>query len=814
MRKILYLFIIIFAMLLQQPMLGQNHIQIKGLITDSLKEVIPFANISVIDGTNGGVSDDKGQFSFSSKQKLPFQLQASSVGYHTATIDVTSQQQAQNLKIVLSQKHESLGQVDIEGQVSDQSFSKIDPKLVNRLPDAGGGNIEALVKSQMGVSSNNELSSQYRVRGGNYDENLVYVNDIEIYRPFLIRSGQQEGLSFVSPNLISSLKFSPGGFEAQYGDKMSSVLDVKYKQPQQLSGSVSASLLGASGHIEGSSKDQRFTAITGVRYKTNKYLLGTLDVSGDYNPSFFDAQTFLTYRLSDHWQLEALGYYSQNNYNFIPVDRETAFGTINEAKKLKIYFEGEEKDLFQTGLGAVSLKFAPGSNNQYKFTAMAYRTFEEVTYDIVGQYWLQNIENLDGSTPNPQEDGIENIGVGTNLEHARNQLFGNIQNMAFQGKHQLDKHLLSWEVKYQHEYFKDFINEWEMRDSAGYSLPYSDKEVKLVYSYNADLETSSNRFTSYIQDEFKIDTDNGFLLINAGIRASYWDFNNEFLLSPRVNVLLHPNTNATTRYRFAAGLYNQSPLYREMRTPEGTINENIKAQKSLQLVGGLDHIFEAMDRQFTFTTEAYYKHMTDLNPYQVDNVRIRYSGNNNAKGYAAGVDFKINGEFVKGVESWANLSIMKTEEDILDDYYIETDEDGNETVVYPGYIPRPSDQRVSLSVFFQDYLPNNPTFRVNLNLLYSTGLPFGPPQSPRYMAVHRMPAYRRVDIGFAKELTKWFNKNNTIVKDCWIGLEVFNLFDISNTISYFWVRDIHNRQYAVPNYLTSRRINLKLSAHF
>jgi len=794
---------------------AQNDIKIlKGFVYDSLKVAIPFANISIQDANDGGITDNSGYFEFKTKTELPFTIVISSIGYETSRLQITTKNVNKELIVTLRLKQENINQVDVQGTISDQSFTTIDPKLTTRLPDAGGGNIEALVKSQMGVTSNNELSSQYRVRGGNYDENLIYVNDIEIYRPFLIRSGQQEGLSFVNPNLISSLKFSPGGFEAQYGDKMASVLDVRYKQPTELRGSISASLLGASGHIEGRSKNQRFSAITGVRYKTNEYLLGSLDVTGDYNPRFFDAQTFLSYRLADKWQIEALGYYSQNNYDFVPVDRETSFGTVNEAKKLTIYFEGQEKDKFQTGLGAVSLKLFPSADHQYKLTMMGYRTFEEVTYDILGQYWLQNIENLDGTTPNPQEDGIQNIGVGSNLEHARNDLSGNIQNVAIQGKHAFNNHLVSWELKYQHEVFKDYINEWEMRDSAGYSLPYSDKEVKLVYSYNADLQTESNRVSAYVQDEVKMNTANGFVLVNAGLRASYWDFNDELILSPRVNILYYPNIDKNTRYRLAGGVYYQSPLYREMRTPAGILNQDIKSQKSIQIVAGYDKIFKIRNRPFKFTTEGYYKHMTDLNPYQVDNVRIRYSGYNNAKGYATGVDFKLNGEFVPGVESWANLSIMKTEEDILDDFYIETDEDGNETVIYPGYIPRPSDQRVSFNLFFQDYLPSNPTFRVNLNLAFATGLPFGPPQSPRYMATHRMPAYRRVDIGFSKDLTKWLNKNKTIVKDCWIGLEVFNLFDISNTISYFWVRDIHNRQYAVPNYLTSRRINLKLAARF
>lgn len=814
MKKTIALILLIVCGSIAYNSFAQSRIKISGTIIDSLSQPIPFANITINNGTEGTVSGNNGTFSFSSSKSLPIIIEVSSIGFQKQSITINNAEEAKDIRVVLFSKHENIDQVDVTGNITDQSFTKIDHKLVERLPDAGGGNIEGLVKSQMGVSSNNELSSQYRVRGGNYDENLVYVNDIEIYRPFLIQSGQQEGLSFVNPNLISSLKFSPGGFDAQYGDKMSSVLDVRYKQPQQLSGSVSASLLGASGHIEGRSKNQRFSAIAGARYKTNQYLLGSLDVSGDYNPSFFDVQTFLTYQLSDKLQLEALGYYSQNNYNFQPVDRETSFGTINEAKSLKIYFEGQEKDIFQTGLGALSLKLFPNSNNQYKLTTMAYRTFEEVSYDILGQYWLQNIENADGSTPNPKEDGIQNIGVGSNLEHARNSLFGIIKNAAIQGKHQLNSHYVSWEIKYQHEYFKDYINEWEMRDSAGYSLPYSDKEVKLVYTYNADNETSSNRVTTYIQDEFKIDAGSGFLQINAGLRTNYWDFNNEFLISPRINLLYYPNQNKTTRYRLASGLYYQSPLYREMRKPNGEINNNIKAQKSLQFIAGFDRIFEAKSRDFKFTTEAYYKHLTNLNPYSVDNVRVRYAGENNAKGYATGIDFKLNGEFVKGVESWANLSLMKSEEDILDDFYIEEDDNGNETIIYPGYIPRPSDQRFSFSLFFQDYLPNNPTFRVNLNLLYASGLPFGPPQSPRYMATHRMPPYRRVDIGFSKDLTHWFNKNSTVVKDCWIGLEVFNLFNISNTISYFWVRDIHNRQYAVPNYLTSRRINLKFAVHF
>lgn len=804
--------LIIFIVLLWFPgarLFAQEKHLLNGYVTDSLKQPLEFVNITIKDRPDGTITDHKGHFSFETKTPLPFTVITSYIGYTSQEIEIRKTEQLKNITIVLTAKQEVIDQVEVTGEIKDQSFTKIDPKLIKALPDASGGNIEGLVKSQMGVASNNELSSQYRVRGGNYDENLVYVNDIEIYRPFLIRSGQQEGLSFINPDLISSLKFSPGGFEAQYGDKMSSVLDVRYKQPKALQGSMQASLLGASGHVEGSTKNGKLSAITGLRYKTNKYLLGTLDVSGDYNPVFFDAQSFITYTINENWQVEALAYYSQNAYNFEPVDRETVFGTIQEAKKLKVFFEGQEKDLFQTGLGAVSIKHMPDVANQYKLTASGYRTYEEETYDILGQYWLQDIESTE-SEPVTAVDGIQNIGVGSHLEHARNDLLGVIQNVAFQGKHQLNDHLLTWEVKYQHEQFKDHLNEWEMRDSAGYSLPYSDKEVKLVYSYNADLETNSNRITAYLQDEYRWQLTNGTLLVNGGVRINHWDFNNEFLISPRLNLLYYPAGNKNNRYRFATGIYYQSPLYKELRTPDGALNHDIKAQKSYQLVGGYDYIFDVNGRPFKFTTEAYYKYMTDLIPYQVDNVRIRYSGKNNAKGYAAGIDLKLHGEFVPGVESWANLSFMKTAEDLEDDFYI----DGEGNTVSPGYIPRPSDQRVNFSLFFQDYMPSNPTFKVHLNLLYGTGLPFGPPQSPRYKATNRMPAYRRVDIGFSKDLRGRRPNPNSFIKDCWLGVEIFNLFDINNTISYFWISDVHNRQYAVPNYLTSRRFNVKLSAAF
>jgi hypothetical protein len=541
-------------------------------------------------------------------------------------------------------------------------------------------------------------------------------------------------------------------------------------------------------------------------------------VSGDYNPSFFDIQTYLTYRINPEWLVEGLGYYSRNAYNFIPEDRETVFGTISDVKKLKIYFEGQEKDLFNTGFASFALTHTRNSNNQYKLLISGYRTYEEETFDILGQYWLQELETLPGEEEPDPDEGIKNIGVGSYLEHARNSLLGIVQNIAVRGKHRFNEHLVTWQVKYQHEYISDYINEWVMNDSAGYSVPVNTDRLNLSYSLNTDLDLNTNRFMGYIQDEYRLITGAGSLFFNYGVRFNYWSFNKQLLVSPRVNVSFIPEKNNNIRIRAAVGAYDQSPFYKELRLPDGTLNHDIKAQKSIHYVLGGDLYFDIHERPFKFTTEAYYKQMKDLIPYQVNNVRIRYAGVNNAKGYATGLDMKLNGELVKGLESWASLSIMQTREDILDDFHYETDEDGNQTIVYPGYIPRPSDQRVNFSLFFQDYLPKNPTFKVHLNLIFGTGLPFGPPRSPRYMATFRMPPYRRVDIGFSKDFTAFFNKNkdkkHQVFKRFWVGLEIFNLLNIDNTISYYWVTDVNNRQYAVPNYLTSRRINLKLFTKF
>jgi hypothetical protein len=812
MLKKIFLFVLLQTLLIS--LFAQQKTELKGVVYTRLNKPLELVNVSVKDHPGGAISNEQGEFSLTIEAKFPLVLVFSRIGYEVTEIELKAVSQAKGIKVELSERSESIETIDVTAKNGrNQNFTKIDAKLVSALPDVSGGSIEALVKTQMGVTSNNELSSQYRVRGGNFDENLVYVNDIEIYRPLLVRSGQQEGLSFVNPDMVSDIRFSAGGFDARYGDKMSSVLDIKYKSPSSFAGSTSASLLGGKIHIEGASKNSRFTHITGVRYKTNRYLLGTMDVSGDYQPSFFDLQSYMTYRISNRWRFSILGNLSQNKYNFKPVDRETSFGTLSEAKQLKIYFEGRERDMFQTGFVAGSLDFSPNNDHNFKWIVSGYRTSEEENYDILGQYWIQDLDPT-GEVVNDNAKLASGIGVGTYMEHARNYLFGNIANVAFRGSHRIFTHNIEWEVKYQYERFYDIVDEWEMRDSAGYSVPLSDTQLVMAYAYDDENDIESNRISGFIQENKHFYLSQAKIDFAFGIRSNYWDFNDEWLVSPRMSIRIDPEWERDYHFKFAAGLYYQSPFFKEYRAQGQVVNRHIKSQKSIHFVTGFDYYFLSRERPFKFSTELYYKQMDNLIPYQIDNVRIRYSAKNNAKGYVAGLDMKINGELVKGVESWASLSVMKSQEDLKDDYYIDSN---TGQTIYPGYIPRPSDQRVNFSMMFQDYFPKNPSYKVNLNFIYGSGLPFGPPRSARYLAVNRMPAYRRVDVGISKEITGTQlnpNKQTRGFKNLWIGLEVFNLFDINNTISYLWVTDVNNRQYAVPNYLTSRRLNMKLVARF
>lgn len=807
--KMKHKFLVLFIGLIHLTFLvhGQSNVNklvvLQGIVSDEQKDPLVGAHITTTLG-HVAVSNSEGEFVLEHPAQFPIQITISSLGFKSKTIDV-NQEDSYLLTITLTPHSETLQQVEVESsRIKSRHNQQLNVSNVILLPSASGSNIESLVRSQMGVSSSNELSSQYRVRGGNFDENLVYVNGQEVYRPFLMHSGQQEGLSFVNPDLVEAIEFSSGGFSSSYGDRMSSVLDIQYKKPKKRGGSVSAGLLGGSAHLEGAAFNQKLSWITGARYKSNRYLLGTLDEKGTYNPNFGDVQAFIAYQLSPKLSFDMLGYYSVNSYEFIPENRETTFGTIHEVKQLKIYFDGQEKDRFETGYGAFTTHYQLNRNNVFNLTFTGFKTFEEETYDIIGEYWMQEVVDQN----QPDNDSENQIGVGKFHQHARNDLVGEVLSVNLGGEHKQTKNTISWNILYQQERFKNRISEWEMLDSAFYNIPRDGDKLEFKYAQHNRNNINNHRINGYLKNESSHFIGSGRLVIDAGVRINYHSFSEELLLSPRL-LLSYLPTNDKIRYRLSGGYYYQPPFFKEMRLSDGSLNREIKAQKSIQTVAGFDYYFQMSERPFKFTTEVYYKWLDKLIPYQIDNVRIVYSGKNEAKGYAAGIDFKINGDLVPGEESWATLSLMKTEEDLFNDQWKNSQQPGE-----PGFIPRPSDQRLNFSMFLQDHLPINPDFKAHLSFLFGTGLPFGPPRSERYLATNRMPPYRRVDMGMSYDLKKSVAFKNSTFKHVWLGLEVFNLPNIDNTISYFWVTDIYNHQYAVPNYLTSRRVNLKLSVHF
>ena len=793
---------------------------IKGKISDINNIPLPAVNISIIDLKGGITSNNNGFYSISIKPNRSHVVAYSFVGYQTEKVRIPMLKKGQEyiLNIILKESNTLLDDIIVKDQKSRKNnLSRIKTKHVEVIPGSSGG-IESVLKTLPGVSSANELSSQYSVRGGNFDENLVYVNGIEVYRPFLIHSGQQEGLSFVNSDLVGSILFSAGGFSAKYGDKMSSVLDIKYKQPKKISSSVSMSLLGGSAHLEGISKNRRLSYLLGLRHKSNQYLLNSLDTEAEYRPRFSDLQTFINYKLNTNWDISFLSNISSNQYQMIPQDRNTDFGTFNEALRLTIFFEGQELDKYQTYFGALSTKYNPNTKLKLELTASAFQTYEEENFDILGEYWLYQLDNNLGS--DNFGDVAFDRGVGKYINHARNSLDARVLNFSHKGNYSEKDKNINWGLKFQNEKIDDKISEWTLIDSAGFTLPHPYDSIGLPSNPNqqvlmnellkTDISISSFRQSGYL--EYSQDINN--LSLNAGTRSSYWSYNEELLVSPRISLAYAPNWEKDVVFRLASGIYYQSPFYRELRYPSGEVNQNIKSQKSVHYVLGSDYLFYKWGRPFKWITEIYYKKLDDLIPYKVDNVRIQYLAENNSKGYATGIDLKINGEFVSGVESWASLSIMKTEEDIIGDSYI--DENGN--TVYPGYIARPTDQRVNFSLFFQDYIPGNMNYKMHLNMIYGSGLPFGPPKSEKYQDVLRIPDYRRVDIGFSAVL-KSENKRSrlrfmNILNSAWLSAEVFNLLDINNTVSYLWVSDVGGRQYAVPNYLTRRQVNLKLVLRF
>ena len=788
---------------------------LRGRVVNYKNEPVNNAHVRFKNSAVGTLTDEQGSFQL----QVPGQISKndslviSYVGYQNHLIEVQAFKGNKLLTIRLKESIEGLDRVEVRSMLHiDQSLIRIEAEDFKMLPSASG-EVESIIKKMPGVASGNELSYQYSVRGGNYDENLVYVNGIEIYRPLLVLSGKQEGLSFLNPDMVSSLNFSAGGFQARYGDKMASVLDIQYNKPKEFSGDIEMSLLGSSVHVEDKT-GERFTYNAGFRYKTNQYLLNSLDVEGDYKPNFYDLQTFMTYEVTNDFDLEFLGNYNLNRYRFIPQSRQTSFGTIENALNLKIYYEGQEMDDFENYLGALAGNYQPSNDLDLRLIVSAYNTIESETYDILGEYYLNELDkSIDSES---YGDSIMNIGVGGYLEHARNYLKGKVYTLSHNGIWNEGNNLLRWGVKYKREHILDESNEWIYVDSAGYSIPYSKDAVKLYHSLQADNSIRSNRFTSYFQDTYHLSADNGDWFFNAGIRTHYWDFNNEFLISPRVNIGFEPLFSNNLKFHFAGGYYYQPPFYKEMKMKNGNTNTNIRAQKSLHFVIGSEYDFTAWGRPFKYSAELYYKHMDRIIPYKIDNVRINYAGKNMARGFATGIDMKINGEFVKGVESWASLSIMQTKADIKGDSYINNEGE----VVKPGYYPRPTNQLLNFSMFFQDYIPHYPSYKLQLSAHYGSPLPFSPPNTPSYDKIFWMPSYRRVDIGFSKLIKgnkEHFNPSNPLhyIESLWLGIEVFNLLDINNTISYQWIKTVGNQQgksgqYAVPNYLTSRRLNVKL----
>ena len=811
---------------------------IYGTISDYFNHPLFGASVSVFGKPIGTTTDEDGKYSLDIPVNISLKIIISFTGLSSDSIIVKlSEGERRILSKSLKENIFQMRDVTIEDRsFKSENIKTLNPKVVRYLPTPNQS-VEDLLKTMPGVSSANELSSTYSVRGGNYDENLVYINDFEVYRPLLIRSGQQEGLSVINPDMVEGINFSAGGFDAIYGDKLSSVLDIKYRKPKTFAGSISASLLGASIEIEDRSKNQKIYYMLGLRQKSNKYLLNTFETKGEYNPSFTDIQLLTGYDFNEKFSLEIFSNYSRNRYNLVPESRETNFGTINDAKRFTVYFEGQEADRYETTTGALSFNYRPKQTLKLKFITSIYGTNEEENFDILGQYFLDQLEADLGKAS--FGDVAFNLGVGSFLNHARNRLQGKVYSAEHKGELIGERTLFQWGIKAQHEKIEDRLHEWYYNDSSGFSIPsYRDSinpQIVLNDVVISKNTISSDRFSGYIQNTWQL-TDTNKLILTAGIRANYWNLNKQIVVSPRASLTFKPSWNRQLIFRTAGGFYYQPPFYRELRDLDGKIYLNTKAQKSIHAVIGGDYLFLALGREFKLTTEIFYKFLEELIPYKVNDIRIRYLPNFTSKGYARGIDFRLFGDFVPGAESWVSLSFLQTEEDIKNDFYYRYfNEEGEEIIsgftfdkvvkdsirVEPGYIPRPADQRVNFGLFFQDFLPKAPTYKMQLTMLFGTSLPFGPPGKDRYKDELRSPTYRRVDIGFSKQLigedvkkkpTSKFFRN---VESLWIGLEVFNLLQVSNVASYTWITDVSNaRKYAVPNYLTARQLNLRISAKF
>lgn len=800
-RHLYILLICLIISLVSFQALGE--VRVHGKITDPRNEPVEFATVRVGGTAIGTASGLDGMYALTCAKADTVILYFSCIGFREEKRMLISASGDVTLNVRLQYDSEQLKQVEVtELKRQTGTLSTVDAASLRRNPDASGGSsVESLITTMAGVTGSNELSSRYSVRGGSYDENMVYINGVELYRPQFVSTGEQEGLSVINPDMVDAIGFSTGGFPASYGDRISSVLDIIYRRPSSFEGSVSASLMGGSLAIGQGGK--RFSQLHGLRYKRNTSLLGSMDTKGEYDPRFFDYQTSVVGQISERVQLSFLGNIALNHYRFTPVDRTTTFGTAADAKQFKVYFDGHEKDRFDTYFGAMALDYRLSRASNLRLLVSGYLTDELVAYDITGEYWL----NQAGSS-----DVGGELGVGRYHEHARDRLKLSFLTVALNGESALSSgNTLSYGITAQVQKVMERSRDWELRDSAGYSLPSAGPDLRVVYNLNSHQDESTRRFSAFVQDAWKISTSSGFLTINGGIRASYWSFNKELLVSPRLSLGFIPEDAPEWTFRFASGLYYQSSIYKEYRMPvadaDGNrliqLNKNIKSPQSLQFIAGTDYTFRALGRPFRFSVEAYYKALSRLIPYEIDNLKLTYTGQNESDGYTAGIDMKLFGQFVPGSDSWISMSVMKTDEKL-----------------YGVNVPLPTDRRYSLGLFFTDYFPKFPKLKFSLKGILMDGLPCTAPHTSRADGYFRMPPYKRVDIGLSyalvasSEAGRSRSGAGSVFKSVWFGVDVFNLFDIANVASYYWVTDVNNIRYAVPNYLTRRQFNVRLSVEF
>ena len=770
-----------FAVLMSTAALADGF-TLKGKVTDEESNALELVTVSCLSQGKVTMTNLKGEFSLDLQSADSVEVRFSMVGYGVRKRVFRHPKGKMTVQIVMYPM-ESLQEITVtERRRQTGQTEQLDVKNLKLTPSTTGNAVEELIQQQAGVSSHNELSSQYNVRGGSFDENSVYINNVEVYRPLLISSGQQEGLSIINPDMVEKIGFSTGGFEAKYGDKMSSALDITYRRVRGFEASATASLLGASGYLGVGNK--KFSMSHGLRYKTNRYLLGSLETTGEYKPNFLDYQTYISYTPNKRWTIDFIGNISENHYNFKPEDRETSFGTLEDVKSFKVYFDGEEKDLFRTLFGTASITRHFGDSTSIKFLTSAFHSKEKETYDIMGQYWLDDTQTQ------------ENLGVGTYMEHERNYLTADVVSFKLIGTHRTRHHDIEAGITYKTEHVKENSKEYEMRDSSGYSIPHTADRLDLIYTLAANNDIKSHRIEGYVQDTYRFSKGDTYYTLNYGVRLSNWSFNKETIVSPRASISIVPAFNNNCTFRFATGLYYQAPFYKEMRdtiTTNGittaVLNENIKSQRSLQFIGAFDYRFKMLNRSFKFSAEAYYKALSNLIPYNVQNMKVTYYGENQCSGYATGLDMKLYGEFVPGTDSWLTFSLMSTREKM----------NGK-------WVPMPTDQRWAINLHFTDYFPGTDRWTMTLRLAFADGLPFGAPHRGLEVVQFRAPAYKRADIGMSFRAIK----NGKGIKNLWLGVDCLNLFGISNVNSYYWVTDVTNKQWAVPNYLTGRQINGKI----